>query len=196
MEQGDIWIRNNNRIGVVGETPMMLSQLYDPDQFWLPFMQGAILHNPMTHYVRGFDIVLTNHQESLIRLGNRARGSHSQNRHGDQEFWTDLYDRKKYVPSQYLLPLEWRAMSQSEYTRYSRGVFECNSDKKPLMLKFQGREGDVREWLLRVTRGRFYICSCWDMEQDVYFELQSDYVFARLHLTPEGELIDNFRSAA
>jgi hypothetical protein len=163
------------RIGYIGH-PMILEGKYDPDQMWLPFMQGAIMRHPPDDYYYGGP---GEHRPGMVRR-LAARAVRVEPR------FEKMYD---YVDKdQLLLPfVEYRFVPNGEFSRAKwlwpiseNGVCKLFHQKNAII---HGNEEAFVEWGIESFSGRFAMDG-----GRVVFECEVDWLLTKLRFYGEQKI--------
>jgi hypothetical protein len=156
------------KILLVGAAPLVMSRWYDPDQLWLPFMQGAIFLAPPA----------PRHPTRCPRGTLKSKVERKKFAHCPSEC------RQPYVyehgVEQFVLPfVEFKCVSHSQFKELSRTKFPTwqrhSGTGNILSVNIVDRPYDPREWCRENFDGRFH-CNT----RHIVCELEIDALRAKL----------------
>jgi len=152
---------------VVGTEYLQLEHAYDPDQYWLPFMVGAVF-KPATvenkpHYGPG----------NIERMHQKAQAPYAKCADGSRVLFA--FERDQFV-----LPFSGRmCFSLKQFKRFKQAGYpgwELDRNGHPFTVDYQKSElKAVREWCAINCTGAYFINN-----GKAIFQVQDDYLFVRL----------------
>jgi len=160
------WITPDNAVvQIVGEQPLVLSQDYDPRQFWLPFSNFLIL----------FLRPQPEHHEK-ISIKKRLERTFAIVSHHHRP----LYVFEENVP-QLLLPFKgWRKVSKTGWIRLTDAKhpgWERDAENRLYNFGFDPKQHeDVEAFCEDNCRGRFYL----KKKGRIFLELQTDFLITKI----------------
>lgn len=143
---------------IIGDTPMVLSGDYHPDQCWFPFMSGTII--PKSQEISGpLNDISRRQHTGMIRIGEAHRSP---------------YVYTEGVPQTVLPFEEFRRVSGKQWIKLLAEKCPGWSLNGGVLLLLPKKES-ISKWCSENCAGRFRI-----QKTGVIFEQDSDYIMAKL----------------